>query len=53
MSYDSIRSYELGRVFPREPAFRRLFTALGIGPEDLLFEDCRYVRKTTEETDDA
>lgn len=45
LSVDSIRSYERGRRFPRESAFRRLFTALGIGPEDLLFDDCRYVRK--------
>lgn len=44
LSVDSIRSYERGRRFPRESAFRRLFTALGIGPEDLLFDDCRYIR---------
>lgn len=44
MSVYSVISYELGRQFPREPAFRRLITALGVGPEDLLFDDCRYVR---------
>lgn len=49
LSVDSIRSYERGRRFPRESAFRRLFTALGVGPEDLMFEDCRYIRKTKEE----
>lgn len=44
LSVDSIRSYERGRRFPRESAFRRLLIALGVGPEDLLFEDCRYIR---------
>lgn len=52
MSEESVRSYERGRRFPRESAFRRLFISLGISPEDLLFEDCRYVRATTEEDDD-
>jgi len=51
LSKDSIRSYERGRRHPRESAFRRLFTALGVGPEDLMFEDCRYIRKSKEETD--
>ena len=49
MSVDSIRSYERGRRFPRESAFRRLYTALGIAASDLLFEDCGYVRKTEED----
>jgi DNA-binding XRE family transcriptional regulator len=52
LSYDSIVSYEIGRKFPREAAFRRLFTALGIGPEDLLFEDCRYILRKKESNDD-
>jgi hypothetical protein len=52
LSYDSIVSYELGRKFPREEAFRRLFIALGIGPEDLLFEDCRYIPRKKESNDD-
>jgi transcriptional regulator with XRE-family HTH domain len=38
MSYDSVCSYEQGRVSPSQSAFRRLFTALGIGPEDLALE---------------
>lgn len=49
MSLDSIKSYEQGRVFPRESAFRRLFTALGITPQDLLFDDCKYIRAKEEE----
>jgi DNA-binding transcriptional regulator YiaG len=44
LSPETIRSYEAGRRFPRESAFRRLFTALGIEPADLLFDDCRYIR---------
>lgn len=48
-SVDSIKSYERGRRFPREPAFKRLFIALGVGPENLLFDDCRYIRETEED----
>lgn len=48
MSLDSVRSYERGRRFPKRPAFRRLVTALGLSPEDLLFEDCRYIREDGE-----
>lgn len=51
MSPESVRSYETSRRFPREPAFRRLLTALGINPQDLLFDDCKYVRKEKEEDD--
>jgi len=52
VSLESVKSYELGRMFPRESAFRRLFTALGVGPEELLFDDCRYIRsdKSKEES---
>lgn len=49
LSEDSIRSYERGRRFPREDSFRRLFIALGVGPEDLLFNDCRYIRAKKED----
>lgn len=52
LSLDSIKSYEQGRVYPRESAFRRLFTALGVGPEELLFEDCRYIRKARNTDED-
>lgn len=45
----TVRSYEQGIRFPRESAFRRLVFALGINPQDLLFDDCKYVR-TKEET---
>lgn len=45
LSVDTIQSYETARRFPRESAFRRLFTALGIGPENLLFDDMRYIRE--------
>lgn len=38
----SLISYELGRRMPREKPFRRLCTALGIGPENLLLETYRY-----------
>jgi len=40
----TVRSYEQGVRFPRESAFRRLVTALGINPQDLLFDDCKYIR---------
>jgi transcriptional regulator with XRE-family HTH domain len=49
LSYDSICSYEQGRVSPSQSAFRRLFTALGIGPEDLALEPDRKPRKSTKE----
>lgn len=49
MSYDSVVSYELGRKSPGQSAFRRLFTALGIGPEDLALEPEKKTRKTTKE----
>lgn len=45
MSVESVKAYELGCRFPRESAFRRLVFALGLKPEDLLFDDCKYVRK--------
>jgi transcriptional regulator with XRE-family HTH domain len=45
LSYDSICSYEQGRVSPGQSSFRRLYTALGIGPEDLLLEPGEKVRK--------
>lgn len=48
---DSIQKYELGIRYPRESAFRRLCTALGIEPEQLLFDDCRYIRKGKEDED--
>ena len=44
LSRESVRSYETGRRYPRESAFRRLVFALGIVPQDLLFDDCRYIR---------
>lgn len=50
LSYDSICSYEQGRVSPSQSALRRLFTALGIGPEDLLLEPGRDTRKPTRRT---
>lgn len=43
VSVDTIRSYEKGRRCPQEGTFRRLFINLGVGPEDLLFENGRYV----------
>jgi len=49
LSYDSICSYEQGRVSPSQSSFRRLFTALGIGPEDLALEPDNKVRKPTKE----
>lgn len=49
VSLSSVESYETGRRYPREAAFRRLVTALGVPPEDLLFDDCRYVRKKKED----
>lgn len=52
MSVYSVKEYERGVRFPRDSAFRRLYTALGISAEDLMFSDCRYIRKT-KETDDA
>lgn len=39
---DAIGSFERGTRYPRLAAFRRLFTALGCGPEDLLAEGTRY-----------
>lgn len=48
MSVESVKSYELGRMFPRESAFRRLVFALGIQPEQLLFDDCKYIRTEEE-----
>jgi len=51
MSVVSVKSYELGCRFPRESAFRRLVTALGIQPDQLLFSDCKYIR--TKENDAA
>lgn len=49
LSYDSICSYEQGRVSPGQSAFKRLYTALGIGPEDLALEPDRKVRKPSKE----
>lgn len=49
LSYDSICSYEQGRVSPSQSAFRRLFTALGIGPEDLALEPGEKLRKSRKE----
>lgn len=45
MSVRTVEAYEQGLRFPRESAFRRLLFALGILPQDLLFDDCKYVRK--------
>ena len=39
----SLISYETGRRMPREKPFRRLCTALGIGPENLLLNGYRYI----------
>jgi transcriptional regulator with XRE-family HTH domain len=44
MSCDSVASYEQGRKMPLVSAFRRLVTALGISPEDVLLQE-RYARK--------
>lgn len=44
VSVESVKSYELSLRFPREKTFRRLCTALAVEPEELLFEDCKYVR---------
>lgn len=48
LSWHSIESYEEGRKAPHEKSFRRLCTALGIDPQDVLFEDYRYTRKKKE-----
>ena len=48
LSLASIRAYETGWRCPKDECFRRLFTALGVGPEDLLYEGGRYVRKEGE-----
>lgn len=44
MAPRTVKAYELGERFPRESAFRRLLFALGIVPQDLLFDDCKYIR---------
>ena len=51
----SLISYELGRRMPREKPFRRLCTALGIGPENLLLDGYRYIpqAKNDEEFSDG
>lgn len=36
ISVESISSYERGLRHPSGPFFRKLFIALGVGPEDLL-----------------
>lgn len=43
ISRESVVSYEMGRRAPREKIFRRLVTALGIGPENLLLDGYRYI----------
>lgn len=49
MSYDSVCSYEQGRVSPSQSALRRLSAALGIGPEDLALKPDKTVRKPPKE----
>jgi transcriptional regulator with XRE-family HTH domain len=49
MSYDSVCSYEQGRVSPSQSALRRLSTALGIGMEDVMLEPGKKVRKSSKE----
>lgn len=39
ISAESISAYERGIRRPEGKFFRRLFTALGVGPEDLLTEE--------------
>lgn len=39
---ESLAKYERGTASPMLKAFRRLFTALGCGPEDLLADEARY-----------
>lgn len=45
LSLGSIQAYETGWRCPKDESFRRLYTALGVGPEDLLYEGGRYVPK--------
>lgn len=52
VSLEALRSYEKGRRCPGEKPFRRMFIALGIGPEDLLFPGGRYVKSIEEDEDD-
>ena len=49
MSYDSVVAYEVGRRSPSQSALRRLCTALGIGPEDVMLEPEKKTRKITKE----
>ena len=49
MSYDSVVAYEVGRRSPSQSALRRLCTALGIGPEDVMLQPEKKTRKTTKE----
>ena len=50
LSYDSVCSYEQGRVSPSQSALRRLCTALGIGAEDLMLEPGRKTRELSKES---
>lgn len=49
VSYDSVCSYEQGRVSPSQSSLRRLCNALGIGVEDLVLEPGKKVRKPSKE----
>jgi transcriptional regulator with XRE-family HTH domain len=42
LSVHTIAEYEIGRRCPGHLSFRKLYYALGIGPEDLLFKGSRY-----------
>jgi transcriptional regulator with XRE-family HTH domain len=43
LSPRTIEGYEQGLKSPNADRFRALFIALGVGPEDLLFEGSRYI----------
>lgn len=48
VSFYTIRAYERGVQNPHDKTFRRLCTALGIEPAELLFDDCRYIHPPSE-----
>src|SRR3954465_1565827 len=43
VSVHSIGHYELGRPCPSQDTFRRLYQALGVGPEELMAKNGRYI----------
>jgi transcriptional regulator with XRE-family HTH domain len=52
VSMPTVRAWELGERYPSQDNFRKLLTALGISPGDLLLDPDRYREPKPEEAED-